>query len=80
VGELWCKTSTFAQHKLVQKTIIATHSRLFTRWNSTVYTRKRRLKYLEHVLNKKHVHNNGAEWQQSSWQSRRHENLFLRLY
>ena len=39
--------------------------------------RKCRLKYLEHVLKKINVHNNGAEWQQSSWQSQRHENVFL---
>jgi len=44
------------------------------------YIRKCRLKYLEHVLKKRHVHNNGAEWQQSSWQSRQHENVLLRLY
>jgi len=40
------------------------------------YMRKCRLKYLEHALKKRNVHNNGAEWQQSSWQSRRHENVF----
>ena len=45
------------------------------------YMRKYRLKYLEHVLKKRNVHNNGAERQQSSssWHSRRHENVFLRL-
>ena len=41
------------------------------------YMRKCRLKYLEHVLKKTNVHNYGAEWQQSSWQSRRHENVFF---
>ena len=41
------------------------------------YMRKCRLKYLEHVLKKITVHNNGAEWQQSSWQLQRHENVFL---
>ena len=30
------------------------------------YMRKYRLKYLEHVLKMINVHNNGAEWQQSS--------------
>ena len=44
------------------------------------YMRKCRLKYLEHVLKKKNVHNNGTEWQQSSWQSRRHENVFFYVY
>ena len=44
------------------------------------YVRKCRLKYLEHVLKKRNFHNNGAEWQQSSWQSRRHENAFFYVY
>jgi len=39
--------------------------------------RKCRLKYLEHALKKINVHNNGTEWQQSSWQAQRHENVFL---
>jgi len=30
------------------------------------YMRKCRLKYLEHVLKMINVHNNGAEWQQST--------------
>jgi len=41
------------------------------------YTKKCTLKYLKHVLKKRQVHNNGAEYQQSSWQSRRHENVFF---
>jgi len=41
------------------------------------YMRKCRLKYLEHVLKKINVHNNSAEWQQSSWQSQQHEDIFL---
>jgi len=42
--------------------------------------RKCRLKYLEHVLKMINVHNNGAEWQQSSWQSLRHENVSFYVY
>ena len=30
------------------------------------------------MLKKINVHNNGAEWQQSSWQSQRHENVFVK--
>ena len=41
------------------------------------YMRKCRLKYLEHVLKKRNGHNNGAECQQSSWQSRWHEDIFF---
>jgi len=41
------------------------------------YMRKCRLKYLEHMLKKRNVHNNGAEWQQSSWQSQQHKNVFF---
>jgi len=72
------------------ETIKATHIRLFgveiAQFHSYApklynYMRKCRLKYLEHMLKMINVYNNGAEWQQSSWQSQRHENIsFLRPY
>ena len=52
------------------------HRSVVTRSKLYSYMRKYRLKYQEHVLKKRNVHNNGAEWQQSSWRSRRHEKVF----